>query len=207
MRIARFVQRNRGHVLRWFIILAVGTFLLRLHYSDDPWTPEGVAAEALLSMEMPPAQIHTMIESEDSIFAALLYDEVHGLFHQMFMSRSYGLLWVHRGGGFGNKLNPDTLISFRMGMSTLDKRYHYYYAGQVHDPNVVRLRIVWPDGLEQITEPRDNLYMVIRSFSLKDPASENVWDSKLYAYDSGGNLLYELNAQTQEIQRQQLPSS
>ncbi|WP_028547956.1 hypothetical protein [Paenibacillus sp. UNC451MF] len=198
----QFIQLYRGHLLRWFIILAAALFLFRIHYSANPWTPEGVVSEALLGMEMPPAQIHTMIESGDGNYAVLLYDEEHGLFHQMYMSRSLGLFWENRGGGFGSELKPDTLLSFKMGMSTLKQRRHYCFMGQVRDPNVTRLRVVWPDGLEQMTEPRDHLYMVTRAYSVKDPASENAWDSKLYAYDSSGKQLYELTSQNTEVMRQ-----
>lgn len=201
------MQRYKGHIVRWCIILVAAIFLFRMNYSSNSWTPEGVVSDALLSMEFPPARFHTLVDSGDGSYAALLYDKEHGLFHQMFMSRSLGLFWENRGGGFGSVLKPDILLSFKMGMSTLNERRHYYFMGQVHDPNVTRLRIVWPDGLEQITEPRDHLYMVTRSYSIKDPASENAWESKLYAYDSSGKQLYELTSQNTEIQKEQTPTT
>lgn len=199
----RFIHKYKGHLLRWVLIVAAGVISFRLNHFPNSWTPEEAVKEALLGMEMPPARIHTMTDGGDGNYAVLLYDEEHGLFHQMFMSRSLWHFWGNRGGGFGSKLNPDTLISFKMGMSTLDHRRHYYFMGQVNDPLVIRLRIVWPDGLEQWAEPREHLYMVTRSYSVKDPASENAWDSRLYAYDSSGKQLYELTSQKTEFDKKQ----
>ncbi|ULL14545.1 hypothetical protein DVH26_08845 [Paenibacillus sp. H1-7] len=189
----------RGHLIRWLIIVLGLVLWVRIYYPANPWSAEGAAEEALRGIQLPPAQIVETVDSGNGSYLLLLFDEDNRMFHQMYASRIFGLLWRNRGGGFGSELKPDVLLSFKSGMTTLDNRRHYYFVGQLHDPDVLELKIVWHDGLEQTVKPSGELYAASRSFPAKEANGDKAWDSKLFAYDRNGNLKYELNAERTEI--------
>lgn len=185
-----------GHVIRWLLIAAALAFIFRVSYGSEPWKLTSVTRQSLSGMEQPDAAIVSIDPSERGIHSVLLADPENGLYHQLFASREFGLLWRYRGGSFGMPLDPGIKADFRGGMTTINKYRYYYYSGQVNDPAIGKLQIVWFDGVSQDVTVQDGLYQVIRAL----PASSSGWNpqDKLIVHDKQGRTLYELTPERNE---------
>lgn len=191
-----------GHFLRWLAILALILFLFRAHYGSKPWSLESVVHQAQSSMEMPSASIASIMDSGRGIQSVILLDREHSMFHHMFVSRPFGMLWENRGGTFGMSLDPDVLIDFKWGMSTFGTYRHYYYIGQVNDSRVAHVKVIWHDGYEQNAYLTDGVYQATRAIERSsDDGQSPVLKTHMIAYDKKGTKLYELTPEQREIKK------
>ncbi|OME86168.1 hypothetical protein BK120_09340 [Paenibacillus sp. FSL A5-0031] len=188
-----------GHLIRWLLILLACSIIYSALFSQSSIRVEKVAQHALDMMESPYAPISLKSKTGQGYELLLIVDRKHELQHQLFVKRSLGFFWSFRGGGFGMMLDPQIILSFRMGMSTFGKYRHYYAVGQLNDPNISRVQIAWWDGYEQDALMKDGVYLAGRSIrsSTKEQSASRM--NKVYAYDANGQLLYELNDEQREI--------
>ncbi|WP_206669816.1 hypothetical protein [Paenibacillus luteus] len=129
----------------------------------------------------------------------LIKDREHGMYHQLNVKHSFGFLWSYRGGSVGMPIDSEVLLSFQGGGATIGKYLHYYYVGQLNDPQISRLQIRWYDGFQQEAEIKDGLYQAARTVRITKDDELQSGDDKLFAYDENGQLLYELDRERREI--------
>lgn len=191
----------KGHLIRWgFILLSVFIVYIAL-YSQSSFRIEKVVKNTLNMMEMPNAPIAIRAKTGQGYELLSIVDRENFMYHQLFVNRTLGLLWNNRGGGFGGELDPQILLSFRGGMSTFGKHQHYYYVGQLNDPKINRLHMVWWDGYEQEAIIKDGIYQAARSIRISKEGERPhaSGSNRLLAYDANDQLLYELNDEKREI--------
>ncbi|MFC3773061.1 hypothetical protein [Paenibacillus sp. GCM10012303] len=187
-----------GHLIRWLLITAALTFIARASYGPEPWKLTSVTRQALSGMELPDAAIVSVDPGERGVRSVLLADRENGLYHRIFVARKFGMLWSNPGGGsFRMPLDPGIKVDFRGGMTTIEDYRFFYYSGQINDPAIARLQVVWQDGVSQDVTVQNGLYQVIRAL----PARSSTWNpqDKLIAYDSQDRTLYELSPERNEI--------
>lgn len=90
-------------------------------------------------------------------------------------------------------LDPQILLSFQGGYSAFGKFRHYYYSGEMNDPQISRLQMTWWDGLEQEAEIRDGVYQAARSVRISQEVLPQFKTGRLIAYNAQRQLLYELD--------------
>jgi hypothetical protein len=194
-------KRLKGHFIRWgFILLSVFIVSIAL-FSQSSFRIEKVVKNSLNMMEVPNAPISIRVKTGQGYELLSIVDHENSMYHQLFVNRTLGLLWNNRGGGYGGELDPQILLSFRGGMSTFGKYLHYYYVGQLNDPQINRLHVVWWDGYEQDAIINDGVYQAARSIRIsKDEEMPNTnGRNRLLAYGANDQLLYELNDEKREI--------
>lgn len=185
-----------GHIVRWVLILIMSLFL-SLQFPIS-FTPEGAIHLSLKSMEMPPTiEVHSM-RYADGRYATIFVDTKHQLFHQAYLKKRFGLMWHSDGGGFGFPLDDNILVEYLMGMSTRDNKSYHYVTGQVNDPEIQELHLHWEDGLIETASPQDGFYLFFRSIK----GNQHLDNSKLFAHDINGEILYELDWENRRIYRE-----
>ena len=192
-------KRMLGHLVRWALILISAFIVYVAIFSQSSLRVEKVVQNALNMMEFPDAPISMRTKTGQGYELLNIVDRENAIYHQLFVNRSFGLLWNNRGGGFGRSLEPQILLSFKGGMSTFGKYRHYYYVGQFNDPEISRLHVVWWDGLEQEAVIHDGVYQAARSIRITKEEQRSSDMSRVFAYNANGKLLYELNDEKQEI--------
>lgn len=188
-----------GHLIRWILILLALFVIYFAMFTPKAWDLENVVHYSLSGMESPDAPITARMSSGHGYENLLLVDRVNGIYHHMFVKKVFGLLWMNKGGGFGMPIHSDILLNFRGGMSTFGKYQHYYYLGQVNDPNISKLHIKWHDGYEQDIAINDGFYLTVHTRLTKAQKISIDTGNRLFAYDTNDQLLYELNEEQREI--------
>jgi hypothetical protein len=190
-----------GHGVRWLFILLSLLVICKalIGLGNSSLRIERVVETALNRMEMTDAPISIRTKMERGYELLLMKDLEHGMYHQLNVKRSFGFLWSIQGGSVGLPMDSEVLLSFQGGGATVGKFLHFFYVGQLNDPQISRLQIRWSDGVEQEAEIKDGLYQVARVIRSKKNDELRSRDDKLCAYDANGQLLYELDWERREI--------
>lgn len=185
----------RGHILRWCIILFMILVFIKLFTPPIPWSFESMVKHGIARLEVPMAEISSVITDEQGLTSVIVVDQENRMYHQLLTRKMYGLFWVYQGGSRAVKMDVDTVLHFQWGMSTVGNYKHYYYYDAVQDPHITSMRIVWFDGKEQEVTIQDGIAQAVHAVPVDDNSIEAASQyAKLYAYDSNGNLLYELSS-------------
>ncbi|OMF32199.1 hypothetical protein BK133_14335 [Paenibacillus sp. FSL H8-0548] len=187
-----------GHLIRWLLLLLSFFIIFKAMSGNSGFRLEKVIQTELNNMETPAAPIATRTKIGHGYELLQMVDHEHGLYHNIFVKRSLGFIWSHHGGSV-MPLDPQILLSFKGGYSTFGKNRHYYYAGELNDPQISRLQVTWWDGLEQNAEIKDGVYQAARSVRNSDEGLPQFKTGRLSAYDAQGQLLYELDDEHREI--------
>lgn len=126
------------------------------------------------------------------LYSVLFWDEIHQMYHHSWMRRSLGMLWLPQGGGFGYSIEDDKWkIRFGEGYSSWSNRSYQYIIGQVNDPQVATVEVLWRDGSIEVMEP---VIGRLIHFAREGRAGESSYASVgLNAYGADGELLYSLD--------------
>ncbi len=182
----------KGHLIRWLLIIIMGTFILLGMYSHHPWSAESAIKESLLAMNMPGDVQSVSTIDVGKLKAVLFWDEEHELYHHSWMDVTLGRIWTPQGGGFGHTLDGDTYnIKFGEGYSNKSNHSYHYVLGQVNDSRVRTVEILWRDGTTETKEPA--LGRIIHFAREGKPGESALQSLGLKAYDYTGTLLYDLD--------------
>ena len=183
-----------GHVVRWCAILFMLIVLIRIFSAPIPWSLESYMKLRTNSLQVPEADIVSVIHDNQGSTSIVLLDEDNRMYHHLLAKKKYGLFWTGGGGGYGMKLDVDTILNFRLGMSTTGSYRCYTYTDIVSDPNIASLRISWQDGTEEEVEIQESIAHAVHSISINDEKEGIASQApRLVAYDANGNILYELS--------------
>ncbi|MGO4547189.1 hypothetical protein AB4Z29_20615 [Paenibacillus sp. 2TAB23] len=190
-----------GHMIRWLIIALASFVLCAVLFSQSSFRVEEVARKALNMLELPYAPVSERVKTGQGYELLQIVDKENGMYHHLYVRRTLGLFWSYRGGGSGTPFKDDTVINFQGGYSTFGKYRHHYYMGQVVDPKVNKVRIVWWDGEEQDAAISNGTYLAARSYRIPKKEAEATGTNRLFAYDTSGAILYELDEEKREIKK------
>lgn len=183
-----------GHLVRWCIILFTIGMLIRISSAPIPWSLESFAKQRTDSMQVPQADIVSAIQDNQGMTSVVLMDKDNRMYHHFLAKKKYGLFWTDGGGGYGMKLDVDTLLHFRLSMSTIGNYRCYTYTDIVSDLNIASLRITWQDGAEEEVAIQEGIAHAVHSISIMDEKKGKASQTaQLVAYDAHGNILYELS--------------
>lgn len=183
-----------GHVIRWCVIAIMLMFLIRIMSSPVPWSFEYAVKQNTQMLEVPEAQILSVLEDKQGVRSVVLLDQENQMYHHFFAEKKYELLWINRGGSYAMNLDGDTILHFRFGMSTLGDYRYYYYTDVVRDANIASIHITWQDGTEEEAAIEEGIAHAVHAISIRDEEKGIASQAaQLVAYDADGAILYELS--------------